>query len=225
MLCVFTCACSQYLTWWEEYLFVSIWLLIEKLYYIFTYLEEISDLTEQLGENVKAIHELEKTKKQTETEKTEIQTALEEAEVTWRKINQFFTLWHIPMFINVFLFLSVLQASLEHEESKILRVQLELTQVKGEVDRRLAEKDEEIEQMKRNHQRIVETMQSALDAETRSKNDAMRIRKKMETDLNEMEIQLSHANRQAAEGQKQLRNIQAHLKVKYCSLAASAQEY
>lgn len=225
MLCLFTCACSQYLTWWEEYLFVSIWLLIEKLYYIFTYLEEISDLTEQLGENGKAIHELEKTKKQTETEKTEIQTALEEAEVTWRKINQFFTLWHIPMFINVFLFLSVLQASLEHEESKILRVQLELTQVKGEVDRRLAEKDEEIEQMKRNHQRIVETMQSALDAETRSKNDAMRIRKKMETDLNEMEIQLSHANRQAAEGQKQLRNIQAHLKVEYCSLAASAQEY
>ncbi|XP_049916461.1 myosin-1-like isoform X2 [Epinephelus moara] len=145
--------------------------------------QEISDLTEQLGENGKAIHELEKSKKQTETEKTEIQTALEEAE-----------------------------ASLEHEESKILRIQLELTQVKGEVDRRLAERDEEIEQMKRNHQRIVETMQSALDAETRSKNDAMRIRKKMETDLNEMEIQLSHANRQAAEAQKQLRNMQAHLK-------------
>ncbi|XP_070708589.1 myosin heavy chain, fast skeletal muscle-like [Pempheris klunzingeri] len=145
--------------------------------------QEISDLIEQLGENGKAIHELEKTKKQTETEKTEIQTALEEAE-----------------------------ASLEHEESKILRVQLELAQVKGEVDRRLAEKDDELEQMKRNHQRIVETMQSALDAETRSKNDAMRIRKKMEADLNEMEIQLSHANRQAAEAQKQLRNMQAHLK-------------
>ncbi|XP_042364091.1 myosin heavy chain, fast skeletal muscle-like [Plectropomus leopardus] len=145
--------------------------------------QEISDLTEQLGENGKAIHELEKMKKQTETEKTEIQTALEEAE-----------------------------ASLEHEESKILRIQLELTQVKGEVDRRLAEKDEEIEQMKRNHQRVVETMQSALDSETRCKNDAMRIRKKMETDLNEMEIQLSHANRQAAEAQKQLRNMQAHLK-------------
>ncbi|XP_070783618.1 myosin heavy chain, fast skeletal muscle-like [Enoplosus armatus] len=145
--------------------------------------QEISDLSEQLGENGKAIHELEKTKKQTDAEKTEIQTALEEAE-----------------------------ASLEHEESKILRIQLELTQVKGDVDRRLAEKDEEIDQMKRNHQRVVETMQSALDSETRCKNDAMRIRKKMETDLNEMEIQLSHANRQAAEVQKQLRNMQAHLK-------------
>lgn len=96
-----------------------------------------------------------------------------------------------------------------------MRIQLELTQVKGDIDHRLAEKDEEIEQMKRNHQRVLETMQSALDAEMRSKNDTIRIRKKMETDLNEMEIQLSHANRQAAEAQKQLRNIQSHLKVEY----------
>merc|ERR1711915_82457 len=36
--------------------------------------------------------------------------------------------------------------------------------------------------------------------------------KRMEGDLNEMEIQLSHANRQAAESQKQLRNLQAQLK-------------
>merc|ERR1711915_693301 len=36
--------------------------------------------------------------------------------------------------------------------------------------------------------------------------------KRMEGDLNEMEIQLSHANRQAAESQKQLRNVQAQLK-------------
>ncbi|XP_051928101.1 myosin-1-like [Hippocampus zosterae] len=145
--------------------------------------QEISDLSDQLGENGKVMHELEKTKKHTETEKTEIQTALEEAE-----------------------------ASLEHEESKILRIQLELTQVKGEVDRRLAEKDEEIEQIKRNHLRMVDTLQSTLDAEVRSKNDAVRIRKKMETDLNELEMQLSHSNRQASEAQKQLRSMQVHLK-------------
>lgn len=44
--------------------------------------EEISDLTEQLGETGKTIHELEKGKKTTEIEKSEIQAALEEAEVT-----------------------------------------------------------------------------------------------------------------------------------------------
>ncbi|MBN3322307.1 MYSS protein, partial [Atractosteus spatula] len=69
-----------------------------------------------------------------------------------------------------------------------------------------------MEQMKRNNQRIVDTMQSALDSEIRSRNDALRIKKKMEGDLNEMEIQLSHSNRQAAEAQKQLRNVQGQLK-------------
>uniref|UniRef100_A0A8U7NVR6 Uncharacterized protein n=1 Tax=Corvus moneduloides TaxID=1196302 RepID=A0A8U7NVR6_CORMO len=137
----------------------------------------------QIAEGGKAIHELEKVKKQIEQEKSEIQAALEEAE-----------------------------ASLEHEEGKILRLQLELNQVKSEIDRKIAEKDEEIEQLKRNHLRIVESLQSSLDAEIRSRNEALRLKKKMEGDLNEMEIQLSHANRVAAEAQKNLRNTQAVLK-------------
>ena len=49
--------------------------------------EEISDLTEQLGEGGKSIHELEKIRKQLEQEKAEIQTALEEAEVTKYRIS------------------------------------------------------------------------------------------------------------------------------------------
>ncbi|MEJ1273101.1 hypothetical protein NN561_003960 [Cricetulus griseus] len=104
------------------------------------------------------------------------------------------------------------EGSLEHEESKILRVQLELSQVKSELDRKVTEKDEEIEQIKRNSQRAVEAMQSVLDAEIRSRNDALRLKKKMEGDLNEMEIQLSHANRQVAETQKHLRTVQGQLK-------------
>ena len=47
--------------------------------------EEISDLTEQLGEGGKSIHELEKIRKQLEQEKAEIQAALEEAEVRVHK--------------------------------------------------------------------------------------------------------------------------------------------
>eukprot|EP00062_Callorhinchus_milii_P004844 gi/632943620/ref/XP_007887045.1/ PREDICTED: myosin-4-like isoform X2 [Callorhinchus milii] len=145
--------------------------------------QEISDLTEQTAESCKSLHDLEKAKKVTEQEKSEIQSALEEAE-----------------------------ASLEHEESKILRIQLELNQVKSEVDRKIAEKDEEIDQLKRNNQRVVDTMQSTLESEVRSRNDALRIKKKMEGDLNEMEIQLGHANRQATEAQKHLRNLQGQLK-------------
>nr|XP_014342953.1 PREDICTED: myosin-7 isoform X2 [Latimeria chalumnae] len=145
--------------------------------------EEISDLTEQLGESGKNIHELEKIRKQLEQEKTDIQSALEEAE-----------------------------ASLEHEEGKILRIQLEFNQVKADIERKLAEKDEEMEQAKRNHLRIIESLQTSLESETRSRNEALRLKKKMEGDLNEMEIQLSQANRQAAEAQKQVKNLQTHLK-------------
>ncbi|KFP01407.1 Myosin-4, partial [Calypte anna] len=144
--------------------------------------QEISDLTEQIAEGGKAIHELEKVKKQIEQEKSELQASLEEAE-----------------------------ASLEHEEGKIMRLQLELNQVKSEIDRKIAEKDEEIDQMKRNHLRVVESLQTTLDAEIRSR-EALRLKKKMEGDLNEMEIQLSHANRVAAEAQKNLRNTQGVLK-------------
>ncbi|XP_071348037.1 myosin-7-like isoform X2 [Trachinotus anak] len=145
--------------------------------------EEISDLTEQLGEGGKTIHELEKVRKQLEQEKSEIHSALEEAE-----------------------------CSLEHEEGKILRAQLEFNQVKADMERKIAEKDEEMEQSRRNLQRTIETLQGSLEAETRSRNEALRLKKKMEGDLNEMEIQLSQANRQAAEAQKQLKAVHAHLK-------------
>ncbi|XP_036437721.1 myosin-6 [Colossoma macropomum] len=145
--------------------------------------EEISDLTDQLGEGGKSVHELEKLRKQLEQEKAELQSALEEAE-----------------------------ASVEHEEGKILRAQLEFNQVKADIERKLAEKDEEMEQAKRNYQRMVESLQSSLEAETRSRNEALRVKKKMEGDLNEMEIQLSQANRQAADAQKQLKIVQSYLK-------------
>lgn len=43
--------------------------------------EEICDLTNQISEGNKSLHEIEKIKKQVEQEKSEVQLALEEAEV------------------------------------------------------------------------------------------------------------------------------------------------
>ncbi|KAF4107480.1 hypothetical protein G5714_011844 [Onychostoma macrolepis] len=145
--------------------------------------EEISDLNDQLGQGSKTIHELEKIKKGLDLDKTEIQAALEEAEGT-----------------------------LEHEESKTLHIQLELNQIKADIDRKLAEKDEEIDNLRRNHQRAIESMQATLDAEAKSRNEAIRLKKKMEGDLNEMEVQLNHANRLATESQKMVRNLQTQIK-------------
>ncbi|CAL8271208.1 unnamed protein product [Lota lota] len=145
--------------------------------------QEITDITEQLGQSAKTIHEVEKTAKQVEQEKREIQVALEEAE-----------------------------SSVEQEEAKLLHLQLELNQIRSEMDRRVLEKDEELDQLKRNHQRTVDTLQSSLDAETRSRNDAVRLKKKLESDINEMEVHLGQANRQASDVTKQLRNLQAQYK-------------
>lgn len=80
------------------------------------YTDEITDLTDQLGEGGRSYHDLQKALKRTEMEKEELQAALEEAE-----------------------------GQLEAEEAKVVRAQLEVTQVKSEIERRLREKDEEFE--------------------------------------------------------------------------------
>ncbi|TRY66528.1 hypothetical protein DNTS_015906 [Danionella cerebrum] len=145
--------------------------------------EEISDLNDKISQGGKTLHELEKIKKGLDLEKSEIQAALEEAEGT-----------------------------LEHEESKTLRIQLELSQIKADTDRKLTEKDEEVDNLRRNHQRTIDSMQATLDAEAKSRNEAIRVKKKMEGDLNEMEVQLNHANRLATESQKMVRNMQTQIK-------------
>ncbi|KAM4031324.1 myosin heavy chain, skeletal muscle, adult-like [Anomaloglossus baeobatrachus] len=145
--------------------------------------QEISDLTDQISETSKNASEVEKNRKQVVQEKADLLSALEEAE-----------------------------GSLEHEEAKIIRVQMEVNQVKSEMERKATEKDEEMDQLKRSGQRTIDALNSTLESEIRSRNDALRAKKKMEGDMNEMEMQLGHANRVVAESQKQLKNLQTQLK-------------
>ncbi|XP_051828184.1 myosin-16 [Antechinus flavipes] len=145
--------------------------------------EEIKDLIDQLGEGGRSVHELQKLKKKLEIEKEELQVALEEAE-----------------------------SSLEVEESKVIRIQLELAQVKADIDRRIHEKEEEFEATRKNHQRAIESLQASLEAEAKGRAEALRLKKKMETDLNEMEIQLDHANKNNSELVKTLKRLQQQIK-------------
>merc|ERR1711972_990187 len=126
--------------------------------------EEIADLTDQLGEGGKSIHELEKAKRTLEQERNELQAALEEAE-----------------------------AAVETEEAKVLRLTVEMSQSKQDFERRLAEKEEEIDNTRRNGQRALESMQTSLDSESKSRAEAIRQKKKLEGDFNDLEIQLGHA--------------------------------
>ena len=55
-------------------------------------------------------------------------------------------------------------------------------------------------------------MQASLDAETRAKTEALRIKKKLESDINELEIALDHANKANAEAHKSIKRYQGQLR-------------
>ena len=58
----------------------------------------------------------------------------------------------------------------------------------------------------------MDSMQASLDAEARAKTEALRIKKKLESDINELEIALDHANKANAEAHKSIKRYQAQLR-------------
>merc|ERR1711936_471573 len=54
----------------------------------------------------------------------------------------------------------------EQEENKVLRAQVELTQVRAEIERRIGEKEEEFQSTKKNFTKAVDGMQGAVELET-----------------------------------------------------------
>merc|ERR1712106_1300524 len=91
------------------------------------------------------------------------------------------------------------------EEYKVLRCQLELTQAKVEIERRLAEKDEEFAMVKKNQAKALESMQSALETESKGKAEAIRMKKKLETDVGDLGLALEHAIAGSAETQNTIK--------------------
>ena len=61
---------------------------------------------------------------------------------------------------------------------------------------------------RKNHGRAMESMQASLEAEQRSKAEALRIKKKLEGEINELEIALDHANKANNEAQKSIKRYQ-----------------
>merc|ERR1711987_22397 len=60
--------------------------------------------------------------------------------------------------------------------------------------------------------RAMESLQASLDAEQRAKAEALRIKKKLEGDINELEIALDHANKANAEAHKSVKRFQGQLR-------------
>jgi myosin heavy chain 6/7 len=65
---------------------------------------------------------------------------------------------------------------------------------------------------RKNHQRAMDSLQASLEAEARAKTEALRLKKKLETDINELEIALDHANKANAEAHKSIKRYQGQLR-------------
>ena len=64
----------------------------------------------------------------------------------------------------------------------------------------------------KNHQRAMDSLQASLEAESRAKAEALRIKKKLESDINELEIALDHANKANSEAHKGIKRYQQQLR-------------
>merc|ERR1711915_107123 len=144
---------------------------------------EIKDIMDQITEGGRSIHEIDKIRKRLEAEKMELQSALEEAE-----------------------------GALEQEENKVLRCQMELSQVKTEIDRRIAEKDEEFAMVRKNQAKALDSMQAALETEAKGKADALRMQKKLQSDAADLGLALEHAIAGNAETQNTIKKYQLQVR-------------
>merc|ERR1711915_1139090 len=144
---------------------------------------EIKEIMDQITEGGRSIHEIDKIRKRLEAEKMELQSALEEAE-----------------------------GALEQEENKVLRCQMELSQVKTEIDRRIAEKDEEFAMVRKNQAKALDSMQAALETEAKGKAEALRMQKKLQADAADLGLALEHAIAGNAETQNTIKKYQLQVR-------------
>merc|ERR1711874_147073 len=145
--------------------------------------EEIKDLMDQICEGGRNLHDMSKNVKKYEIEKEELQAALEEAET-----------------------------ALENEENKVLKGQLEYSQVKQEIDQRIHQKEEEFDATRKVHLKAIENMQSALELEAKSKAEAQRQWAKYKADIHELEISLDHSSKANFDLSKSVKKL--HLEIK-----------
>merc|ERR1712168_1495755 len=86
------------------------------------------------------------------------------------------------------------------------------TQVRQEIERRIAEKEEEFESTRKNYMKAIDGMQSALEMESKGKAEALRMKKKLEADVLELETSLEHANAANQETQKSIKRYHQQIR-------------
>ncbi|GAB6030577.1 hypothetical protein CHUAL_007439 [Chamberlinius hualienensis] len=139
--------------------------------------DDLHDAKTTISEITRRCHELEVEVRRLETEREELSAAYREAE-TARKL----------------------------EEAKAQRLTAEIAQMRHDYEKRLNEKDEEIESIRKQHLIEMEQITARLvEAETKLKTEVLRIKKKYQVQITELEMSLDVANKNNIELQKTIK--------------------
>merc|ERR1712051_47078 len=84
------------------------------------------------------------------------------------------------------------------------------------------EKDEEFASTKKNMGKAIENMQAAVETESKAKAEALRMKKKLESDVLDLEGNLEHANAANSETQRTIKNYQMGLREAQAKLEEQA---
>ena len=104
------------------------------------------------------------------------------------------------------------EGALEQEENKVLRLSLELNEVRHQIDMRIAQKELEFESSRKNFTKALDGLQVSLENESKGKNEALRQKKKLETDVVDLGMSLEHANAAMQESQRNIARLQQNIR-------------
>uniref|UniRef100_A0A4D5RAD0 Paramyosin n=1 Tax=Scolopendra viridis TaxID=118503 RepID=A0A4D5RAD0_SCOVI len=139
--------------------------------------DDLHDVKNALSDATRRYHELEIEVKRLESEREELSAAYREAE-----------------------------ASRKAEEAKAQRLVGEITQLRYDYEKRLTEKEEQIESIRKQYQIEIEQLNSRLvEAESKLKTEITRIKKKFQIQITELEMSLDVANKNNIELQKTIK--------------------
>jgi chromosome segregation ATPase len=139
--------------------------------------DENAELKSQLSELNRKYHELEIEYRRLENEREELASAYKESE-----------------------------AARKGEEQRAQRMAAEMNQYRHDMERRLTDKEEELESVKKQMSIEIDQLNSRLvEAETKLKTEVTRIRKKLQVTITELEMTLDVSNKNNIELQKTIK--------------------
>ncbi|KAK3091423.1 hypothetical protein FSP39_019778 [Pinctada imbricata] len=144
---------------------------------------ELEDLISSSSDVGKNVHDLEKAKRILESQVEEQKGTIEE-----------------------------LEDELQSAEDAKLRLEVNMQALKAQLDRELANKDDQVEEQKKSLLRQLREMEGELEDERKQRAIAVNGRKKLENDIKDFEQQVEMANKVKEDAVKQLKRIQAQMK-------------